>query len=90
MTQTGFHDIDLFEVANRIAHPGEQLAEIREVAPVFHDWFVSQGQVQAVDTFDLVGLPYPTEYALFRAHSKLASPFIRITNRMMVVQIVNY
>ncbi len=86
MTRTGFHDIDLFEVANRIAHPGEQLAEIREVAPVFHDWFVSQGQVQAVDTFDLVGLPYPTEYALFRAHSKLASPFIRITNRMMVVQ----
>ena len=78
--------IDIFEESDRQTLPGRQLAAIREAAPAFHDWFSATGTVRAVRTFDLVGLPYPTEYALFRAHSQIASPFVRITNRFLVVQ----
>ena len=78
--------IDIFAESDRQTLPGRQLAAIREAAPAFHDWFSATGAVRAVRTFDLVGLPYPTEYALFRAHSQIASPFVRITNRFLVVQ----
>ncbi len=78
--------IDIFTEADAETLPGRQLAAIKEAAPVFHDWFASAGRVRAVHTFDLVGLPYPTEYALFRAHSQIASPFVRITNRFLIVQ----
>lgn len=78
--------IDIFAEADAEALPGRQLAAIKEAAPAFHDWFEGAGKVHAVHTFDLVGLPYPTEYALFRAHSQIASPFVRITNRFLVVQ----
>lgn len=78
--------IDIFEESDRQTLPGRQLAAIKEAAPAFHDWFAATGTVRAVRTFDLVGLPYPTEYALFRAHSQIASPFVRITNRFLVVQ----
>lgn len=78
--------IDIFTESNSQPLPGRQLAAIREAAPAFHDWFAAGGAVRAVHTFDLVGLPYPTEYALFRAHGQIASPFVRITNRFMVVQ----
>lgn len=78
--------IDIFTEADGQTLPGRQLAAIKEAAPAFHDWFAGAGTVRAVHTFDLVGLPYPTEYALFRAHSQVASPFVRITNRFLVVQ----
>lgn len=82
----GFRTIDLFDESNNIAQPGRQLASIREAAPAFHEWFAGQGRVRGVRTFDLVGLPYPTEYALFRAHAAFTSPYVRIVNRMIVVQ----
>ncbi len=78
--------IDIFTEADAQSLPGRQLAAIHEAGPAFHDWFAATGSVRAVRTFDLVGLPYPTEYALFRAHSALATPFVRITNRFLVVQ----
>lgn len=78
--------VDIFAEANAEPLPGRQLQAIREAGPAFHAWFSGQGRLTAVHTCDLVGLPYPTEYALFRAHSKVASPFVRITNRMLVVQ----
>ena len=86
MSRPRFQDIDIFDDANRILQLGTQLEAIREAGPAFHNWFLKTGRVRAVATFDLVGLPYPTEYALFRAHSRFASPFIRITNRMLIVQ----
>lgn len=78
--------IDIFAEANAETLPGRQLQAIRSAGPAFQAWFAAQGSIRAVHTCDLVGLPYPTEYALFRAHSKVASPFVRITNRMLIVQ----
>lgn len=78
--------VDIFAEANQQTLPGRQLQAIKEAGPAFHEWFSRAGTVRAVRTFDLVGLPYPTEYALFRAHSSLATPFVRITNRFLVVQ----
>ncbi len=86
MSGQGFRPIEIFDEANRIPLPGQQLPAVREAAPAFHQWFAAQGRVRAVRTFDLVGLPYPTEYALFRAHSAFTTPYVRITNRMLVVQ----
>ncbi len=78
--------IDIFAESKAEHLPGRQLQAIKEEAPAFRSWFAGQGRVRAVHTCDLVGLPYPTQYALFRAHSMLASPFVRITNRMLIVQ----
>jgi glyoxylase-like metal-dependent hydrolase (beta-lactamase superfamily II) len=82
----GFTPIDVFRQVNAERLPGRQLDAIREAAPAFQEWFRKQGQVSAVRTGDLVGLPYPTEYALFRANHAPAGPFVRIVNRMMIVQ----
>jgi glyoxylase-like metal-dependent hydrolase (beta-lactamase superfamily II) len=38
-----------------------------------------------VETFDLVALPYPTAFGLFRAH-KTPSPFVTMTNRLVVIR----
>lgn len=84
--ELGFTEIDLFGAANAEPLPGRQLAAIRDAAPYFAEWFRKQGQVAGIRTADLVGLPYPTEYALFRANHAPAGPFVRIVNRMMVVQ----
>ncbi|HEY5853862.1 MAG TPA: hypothetical protein VIW24_07365 [Aldersonia sp.] len=43
------------------------------------------GMPDSVATADLVTLPYPTRFGLFRASSAIA-PFLSITNRMIVVR----
>ncbi len=61
----------------------------RRVAPAFQQWFRSHGTCHAVDTCDLVATPFPRDYALWRAASSPV-PFVRIFNRMMVVQFVDF
>ena len=47
--------------------PGRQLELIRQAAPAFRDWFRTTGMPDWIGTFDLVSLPYPTRFGLFRA-----------------------
>jgi hypothetical protein len=80
-----FRTIDAFAEANAERRSGVQLRLIREAAPRFRAWLAATGTPDYVGTFDLVSLPYPSRYGLFRVGG-LKSPFVTITNRMIVVR----
>ncbi|MFF3581480.1 MBL fold metallo-hydrolase [Streptomyces mirabilis] len=64
---------------------GAKLAWARTRAQAFRAEFASTGTPDTVTTCDLVTLPYPTRFGLFRA-SRAIAPFLSITNRMLVVR----
>ncbi|WP_432187519.1 hypothetical protein [Streptomyces sp. Tue6028] len=68
--------------------PGAQLRQIREQAMAFRKEFPTTGVPASVVTCDLVTLPYPTRFGLFRASRSIA-PFLSITNRMLVIRWVD-
>lgn len=80
-----FAPIDAFAEANRTTSWGLQLRRIVEAAPRFREQLAATGMPDYVGTFDLISLPYPTEFGLFRAHAS-PSPFLIITNRLMVIR----
>jgi len=82
---TGLVPIDPFAAANAESQPGVQLEMLRRDASRFREWFASTGTPDWVGTFDLVTLPYPTRFGLFRA-ALTPAPFLTLTHRMMVVR----
>jgi hypothetical protein len=77
--------IDLFREADSEVQPGRQLALIRAAVPDFRAWFAATGTPDLVNTFDLISLPYPTKFGLFRA-AVTPAPYLTITNRMLVIR----
>jgi hypothetical protein len=65
--------------------PGRQLELIRQAAPGFRDWFKATGMPDWVGTFDLVSLPYPTRFGLFRA-AMTPAPYLSLTHRLVIVR----
>ncbi|MGH9261424.1 MAG: hypothetical protein ACRD08_16280, partial [Acidimicrobiales bacterium] len=65
--------------------PGAALARIPACAEDFRSELGASGTPDLVDTYDLVTLPYPTRFGLWRA-SRSPAPFLSITNRMLVVR----
>ncbi|HVA60219.1 MAG TPA: hypothetical protein VNG13_06750 [Mycobacteriales bacterium] len=64
---------------------GARLRRARELAAALRNEFPSTGMPDAVDTFDLVSLPYPTRFGLWRS-AVTPAPFLTITNRMLIVR----
>src|SRR3954464_6753874 len=64
---------------------GAQLRRVRECSAAFRADFASTGTPDSVVTKDLVTLPYPTRFGLWRA-ARTPSPYLSITNRMLVVR----
>ncbi|HUY86667.1 MAG TPA: hypothetical protein VMU77_06100 [Acidimicrobiales bacterium] len=78
--------IEHFNESARLRNlPGVQLQAIRDASGAFKSWFRQQGECSGVRTCHLIGLPYPRRFGLWRAAISPA-PFLRIANRMMVVQ----
>jgi hypothetical protein len=77
--------IDHFAAADAAATTGAQLRAVREAAPAFREWFAATGRPDTVSTHDLVSLPYPTRFGLFRA-ARTPAPFLTITNRLLIVR----
>lgn len=77
--------IDHFTEADAAVQPGVQLRLIRDAAPRFRAWFAASGAPDYVGTFDLVSLPYPTKFGLWRA-ALSPVPFLTITNRLIVLR----
>jgi hypothetical protein len=77
--------IDHFAAADGAATTGSQLTAIREAAPAFREWFAATGMPDLVSTHDLVSLPYPTRFGLFRA-ARTPAPYLTITNRLVVIR----
>jgi len=81
----GMVAIEHFAAANAEPQMGTQLTLFRETAPRFREWFSATGTPDFVGTYDLVSLPYPTRFGLFRA-ALSPSPYLTITNRLMVIR----
>ena len=77
--------IDVFAEADAERQPGRALSLIRAAVPEFRRTFAASGLPHLVSTHDLVSLPYPTKFGLFRA-AKTPAPFLTITNRMVIVR----
>jgi hypothetical protein len=65
--------------------PGAALARVPSCAKDFRAEFRATGTPDSVDTYDLITLPYPTRFGLWRA-SMSPAPFVSITNRMLIVR----
>lgn len=65
--------------------PGAELAALTEAAPDLKRDIVASGRPTGVTTCDLITLPYPVDFGLWRA-ARSPSPFLWIMNRMLVVQ----
>ncbi|MFB9908848.1 hypothetical protein [Allokutzneria oryzae] len=65
--------------------PGARLAAARLQAEAFRRELPTTGVPDSVTTCELVTLPYPTRFGLFRA-SRAIAPFLSITNRMLVIR----
>lgn len=65
--------------------PGPALRKARELAGALRSELLTTGQPDSVRTHDLVSLPYPTKFGLWRA-ALSPSPFLTITNRVVVVR----
>ncbi|MDF3309704.1 hypothetical protein P3H15_32310 [Rhodococcus sp. T2V] len=75
----------LADVSRLPGGPGARLTSVRVLADSFRSEFASTGTPDSVETCDLVTLPYPTKFGLFRA-SRAIAPFLSITNRMLVIR----
>jgi hypothetical protein len=64
---------------------GTQLRQIRAAAEAFRTEFLATGTPTSVVTRDLITLPYPTRFGLWRA-ALTPSPYLSITNRMLVIR----
>ncbi len=77
--------LDAFDAVDRSAPFGVQLRQGREAAAAFRTDFLSTGQPTSIVTRDLITLPYPTRFGLWRA-ALTPSPYLSITNRMQVIR----
>ena len=64
---------------------GAQLRRLRDRAADLRREIVATGTPDLVSTHDLVQLPYPTKFGLWRA-ARTPAPFLAITNRLLLVQ----
>ncbi|WP_218024360.1 hypothetical protein [Nocardia lijiangensis] len=64
---------------------GPRLRACRTAALDFRREFAATGTPDSVRTYDLISLPYPTRYGLFRAAIS-PTPFVTICNRMLIVR----
>jgi hypothetical protein len=81
----GAQRIDHFTAATSERQMGRQLELIRDAVPRFREWFAATGMPSSVSTHDLVTLPYPTKFGLWRA-ALSPTPFLLITNRLLIVR----
>lgn len=85
-TTAPFTHIDTFDKA--ITAPGgfgPRLRACRTAALDFRSEFTTTGRPDSIRTHDLISLPYPTRYGLFRAATS-PTPFVTISNRMLIVR----
>ncbi|MFE3001332.1 hypothetical protein ACFXG4_40895 [Nocardia sp. NPDC059246] len=85
-TTAPFARIDTFDKALSAAGGfGPRLRAARTAALDFRREFAATGRPDSVRTHDLISLPYPTRYGLFRAAIS-PTPFVTISNRMIIVR----
>lgn len=82
----GIRPISHFSNSRESLSPQERLKQVKFQAKHFVDDFkLINQQVQFMQTFDLVSVPYPVKSAFGDATS-LINPYLYVTNRLMVLQ----
>lgn len=82
---SGIHTLDRVHTDITESGPGAALRTARSAAADFRREFAATGTPAHVSTHDLVTLPYPTKFGLWRAPASPV-PFLFITNRMVVIR----
>jgi hypothetical protein len=77
--------VDTYGSVDRRGPYGTQLRQVRAASSAFRRELASTGTPTAVSTHDLISLPYPTRFGLWRS-ALTPAPYLCITNRMLVVQ----
>ncbi|WP_354700710.1 hypothetical protein DSM112329_00996 [Paraconexibacter sp. AEG42_29] len=73
------------DAARAVWPRGRRLDAVRTAGLAFKEHFKAQGTVLGVRSVNLVTAPYPTTFA-FHGAVRLPTPYVFITNRMVVVQ----
>lgn len=82
----GIRPISHFSNSRESLSPQERLKQVQFQARHFvEDFKMVNQQVQFLQTFDLISIPYPVKSAFGNATS-LINPYLYVTNRLMVVQ----
>jgi hypothetical protein len=84
-TLADLRPIPELDAARSVWPRGKRLAAVREAGLAFKERFKSQGTVSGIRSMNLVTAPYPTAFA-FHGAVKIPTPYVFITNRMVVVQ----
>jgi hypothetical protein len=77
--------LDTYRAVDRRAPYGTQLRQARAASAAFRSELASTGTPASVSTHDLVSLPYPVRFGLWRS-ALTPTPYLCITNRMLVVR----
>jgi hypothetical protein len=77
--------IDTYGAVDRRGPYGTQLRQVRTASAAFRTELASTGTPTSVSTHDLVSLPYPVRFGLWRS-ALTPTPYLCITNRMIVVR----
>jgi hypothetical protein len=83
--ETALRSFHEFDEANALWPRGDRPEAIRAAAEEFRRRFKEQGQVESVQTVDLVAAGYPTSFA-FGGAARGLNPFCNITNRLVIVK----
>jgi len=83
---SGIRAISHFSNSRESLSPQERLKQVQFQAKHFvEDFKMVNQQIQFLQTFDLVSIPYPVKSAFGNATS-LINPYLYVTNRLMVIQ----
>lgn len=86
LERLGIRPINHFSNSRDSLSPHERLKQVQFQAKHFvEDLKMVNQQVQFLQTFDLVSVPYPVKSAFGRA-TRLINPFLYVTHRLLVVQ----
>jgi hypothetical protein len=83
--ELGLRPIDEFDGVFETWPRGDRPAAIRAAAERYKQRFKAQGEVLGVRSVDIVTAPYIRQYA-FHGAARGLSPYVSMTNRMVVVQ----
>jgi hypothetical protein len=81
----GLRPIPDLDAARSVWPRGRRLEAVREAGLAFKERFKAQGTILGARSVNLVTAPYPTTFAFHNA-VKIPTPYVFITNRMVVVQ----
>lgn len=85
-TEPLFRPLPQLDRARDPLHPQDRLRRVEAGARALREALLAGPQVLFYRSFDLVRVPYPVQYGLFRA-ARVTTPLVHIVNRVFVVQL---